>query len=179
VAIAGTLASSPPPAIAPSLAAVAPSPSTVAVAVADADPVLHVDAPSGPGAVITTPGLRVRGSRTGPSGPVRITLESSGSKLIASETIPANGAGGAFAVDFPLSNPRPGGTMVVQVVAFTSHGIPLEVVRIPIEIGAILEGAPRNVGRTGDGPIGEDGILGGIVFGNAWDPEALGEPATP
>ena len=147
--------------------------------VADTRPVLHVDAPSGPGAVITTPRLSVRGSRTGPSGPVRITLESSGSKLLASETLPASGGGGAFTVDFPLSNPRPGGSMVVQVVAFTSHGIPLEVVRIPIEIGAVLEGAPRNVGRTGDGPIGEDGILGGIVFGNAWDPEALGEPGTP
>ena len=69
--------------------------------------------------------------------------------------------------------------MVVQVVAFTSHGIPLEVVRIPVEIGAILEGAPRNVGRTGQGPIGEDGIVGGIVFGNAWDPEALGERPAP
>ena len=67
--------------------------------------------------------------------------------------------------------------MVVQIVAFDPHGIPLEVVRIPIEIGAVLEGAPRNVGRTGEGPIGEDGILGGIVFGNAWDPEAMGTPA--
>jgi len=134
---------------------------------------LHVDAPSGPGAVITTPGLVVRGTRAVEAGPLRVTLESSGGKLIASETLESVGGSTAFRVDFPLSNPRPGGLMVVQVVAFTTHGIPLEVVRIPIEIGALLPGTPRNVGRTGEGTRGEDGIIGGIVFGSAWDPEAL------
>ena len=47
----------------------------------------------------------------------------------------------------------------------------------PVRVGPIQGGAPRAVGRTGEGPIGEDGILGGIVFGNAWDPEAMGTPA--
>jgi hypothetical protein len=174
VAVLGTQAPSrPSPAPpAPSVAQVAATP---AVAVSDPRPVLDIAAPSVVGAVITTPRLHVRGSRVGPSGPVRVTLESSGAKLIESETIPASGAGGAFEVAFPLSNPRPGGSMVVQVVAFDPHGIPLEVVRIPIEIGAIAEGAPRTVGRTGAGPLGEDGIVGGIVFGNAWDPEALAD----
>ena len=143
---------------------------------ADATPVLRVDAPSRVGAIITTPGLVVRGSRIGPSGPLRVTVESSGAKLVASEMLPASGAGGAFQVEFPLSNPRPGGSMVVQVVAFAPNGIPLEVVRIPVEIGAVAEGAPRAVGRTAAGPLGEDGIIGGIVFGNAWDPEALATP---
>jgi len=32
-------------------------------------------------------------------------------------------------------------------------------------------GAPRQVGN---GRLGDDGIVGGIVFGNAWDAEALG-----
>ena len=104
---------------------------------------------------------------------MRVTLESSGGKLIASETLESVGGATPFRVDFPLSNPRPGGRMVVQVVAFTTHGIPLEVVRIPVEIGALLPGTPRHVGRTGEGTRGEDGIIGGIVFGSAWDPEAL------
>jgi len=150
-----------------------------ATAVALAGPVFHVDAPSGPGAVITTPGLVVRGTRAVEAGPLRVTLESSGGKLVASQTLADATGSGPFRVDFPLSNPRPGGTMVVQVVAFTSHGIPVEVVRIPIEIGAVLPGTPGNVGRTREGTRGEDGIIGGIVFGSAWDPEALEAPATP
>jgi hypothetical protein len=105
---------------------------------------------------------------------VRVTVESTGATLVASEMLPASGAGGAFQLELPLADPRPDGPMVVQVVALAANGMPLEVVRIPVEIGAITEGAPRIVGRTGEGPIGEDGIIGGIVFGNAWDPEALG-----
>ena len=81
-----------------------------------------------------------------------------------------------FEVAFPLSNPRPGGRMVVQVVALSPVGIPIEVARIPIEVGAIAPATPREVGRDGDGGLGEDGIIGGIVFGNAWDPEALAPP---
>jgi hypothetical protein len=176
VAIVGTAATDGTRPVPPAPSAVAAL-ATPAPTAAGPRTVLRIDAPSVVGAVITTPRLNVRGGRVGPSGPIRVTLESSGAKLVASETLPANGAGGVFEVAFPLSNPRPGGSMVVQIVAFDPHGIPLEVVRIPVEIGAIAEGAPRNVGRTGEGPIGEDGILGGIVFGNAWDPEAMGTPA--
>jgi len=43
--------------------------------------------------------------------------------------------------------------------------------RLPRLGPVVLGGAPREVGN---GRLGDDGIVGGIVFGNAWDPEALG-----
>jgi hypothetical protein len=43
--------------------------------------------------------------------------------------------------------------------------------RLPRLGPAVGGGAPREVGN---GRLGDDGIVGGIVFGNAWDPEALG-----
>jgi hypothetical protein len=176
VAAAGSIISTrsvPVPSV--EVAEVAP-PLTRASADATRATTVAVEDPARAGAVITTPGLLVQGSRSGPAGQVRVTLESSGAKLVASETIPASGAGGAFRVEFPLSNPRPGGTMVVQVVAFDSAGIPVDVVRIPVEIGAIVPAAPAAVARNGSGPMGDDGLIGGIVFGTAWDPDALTRP---
>ena len=43
--------------------------------------------------------------------------------------------------------------------------------RLPRLGPTVPGGAPRQVGN---GRLGDDGIVGGIVFGNAWDAEALG-----
>jgi hypothetical protein len=181
LALAGSLTTPPPIAIAdpvPSPIATGPAspPTRTAADPAAPEPVLRIIAPSREGALITTPDLVVRGSRSGPAGPTQVTLLA-GSTTIARETLPASGAGGAFRFDIAVPGPRPGGSMVLEVIAYSTAVRPYRVVRIPVEIGAILAGAPRNVGRTGEGPIGEDGIVGGIVFGNAWDPEALGTPS--
>jgi hypothetical protein len=174
VAFAGGLES--PPASLPTSSPGVAAEASVSIAAPSFQPAsgLTIREPSRSGVVITTLDLVVRGSRAGPAGPLRVTLESGEATLLADETIPASGAGGAFRVDLPLSDPRPGGSMVVQVETFTMHGAPLQVVRIPVTIGDLAHSTPRQVGRDGDGGLGEDGIIGGIVFGNAWDPEALG-----
>jgi hypothetical protein len=182
VAVAGSIASSPSVAVVEASLSATPAPTAAShPVVVEARrplprPALKIVSPSRDGAVITTPALIVRGSRSGPAGPTQVTLLAEGTAL-ARQTLPANGAGGAFQIELPVPGPRPGGSMVVEVVAFTTAVRPIRTLRIPVQIGAVVEGAPRTVGRTGEGPIGEDGIVGGIVFGNAWDPEALGTPA--
>ncbi len=180
-AVAGSLATGRPTAREPASsvlsAPVASSlPSPVRIALPPPDPVLRIVEPVGNGTIITSTELVLRGSRAGPAGPTQVTLLS-GDTPVARETLPARGAGGAFRLELPLPGPRPGDPLTIEVVAFTTAVRPAQVVRIPVRVGPIQGGAPRAVGRTGEGPIGEDGILGGIVFGNAWDPEAMGTPA--
>lgn len=180
VAVAGSLASRPTerepvPSTIPAL--VAPSLATpVRLALPPTEPVLRIVEPVGNGTIITSTDLVLRGTRAGPAGPTQVTLLS-GDTPVARETLPASGGGGAFRLELPVPGPRPGDPLVLEVVAFTTAVRPAQVVRIPVRVGPIRGGAPRAVGRTGEGPIGEDGILGGIVFGNAWDPEAMGTPA--
>ena len=152
----------------PSAAVVAVSPTPAAV--------LIVESPSRPGAVITTRDLIVRGSIRGTSVPVLVTFESRGAMLV-SRVQPSPApllAPAGFEVVFHLPDPRPTGPLVVQVMAMSPAGVTLEVIRLPVTIGDLAPSTPREVGRDGDGGLGEDGIIGGIVFGNAWDPEALG-----
>ena len=110
---------------------------------------------------MTTPELVVRGFLRGGSGPVQVVVESSGGKAIAIRTVgpttvgrPANDPAPPFLTRFPISNPRPGGEMTIQVIAYDPDGLPVDVVRRRFVIGAI---AVRE--------IGEDGLMGGIVFG--------------
>ena len=167
---------------------VAPDPKTL----------VEVRIPSGPRAVITTSHLMVGGTRTVAAGELRVNLESQAGAPVASVTLAQAPGNGPFLVDFPLSDPRPDGPMVVQVVALTPVGTEVEVARIPVTIGPLQPTAPRTTWTTagvvpdrrlprlgpavgggaprevGNGRLGDDGIVGGIVFGNAWDPEALG-----
>jgi hypothetical protein len=157
----------------------APSVAVVAATPVPSVALLSVDTPDRPGAVITTRDLVVRGSVQRTGLPLQVTLESSGAKLLLGrETVQPSPAPllapSGFEIAFPLADPRPTGRVVVEVTALSPAGVALEVVRIPVTIGALAPSTPREVGRDGEGGLGDDGIVGGIVFGNAWDPEALG-----
>lgn len=181
VAVAGSFSTSRPTAREPAHSApaapVASSlPNPARVALPPPVPVLRIVEPVGNGTIITSTDLVLRGARSGPAGPTQVTLLS-GDTPVTRETLPASGGGGAFRLELSVPGPRPGDPLVIEIVAFTTAVRPAQVVRIPVRVGPIEGGAPRVVGRTGEGPIGEDGIVGGIVFGNAWDPEAMGTPS--
>ncbi len=124
---------------------------SVAPALAGADPrqtvarLIVIESPATTNAVITSPDLVVRGYVLSGTGPIDIVLESSGNKTLATKTVqPMSGSGAlfsggrsSFSATFPLSNPRPGGRMVIQVIAFDHTGRPLESLRRRIRIGAI------------------------------------------
>lgn len=122
-------------------------------AIDTAEPVLGVielQEPAAAGSIVTTPDLVIRGYLRERGGPVRVLLESSGGKPMLTRTLsPAPW----FVVNLPLSNPRPGGEMTVSVIAYDLDGIPIDVVRRRVVIGAIAERE-----------IGEDGLMGGLVF---------------
>ncbi len=84
---------------------------------------------------------------------------SANGKALAFETVEPPATRGstarAFDVGLPLGNPRPGGTMVIQVIAYGPDGVPVDVVRRQFVVGPVL----RTVG-------GEDGIIGGIIRGD-------------
>ena len=168
----------------------------VAESAPDPGGLVQVRIPSGPDAVITTSHLMVGGTRTVAAGELRVVLESSAGGPVASVTLAQAPGSGPFLVDFPFPDPRPEGPMVVQVVALTPTGTEVEVARIPVTVGPLQPTVPRTtwtaatvipdrrlprlgpveVGAprlVGNGRLGDDGIVGGIVFGNAWDPEAL------
>jgi hypothetical protein len=175
--------------------AVSPGPRVADVAPSSASPSGVVDLPvarivleqpSMAGQTITTRDLLVRGHLTEGDGPVRISLWSDSDtqmEVLRLDVLRAPDSGlraedaAPFEARFPLPNPRPNGTMFVEVVAFDGGGIPLEVVRVPILVGSIAVGPPT--GRSGTGTHGEDGIVGGIVFGTSWLVEGapwLGRP---
>ncbi|HYH92532.1 MAG TPA: hypothetical protein VD763_05175 [Candidatus Saccharimonadales bacterium] len=150
------------------------SPSAVSADVSIARIVL--EQPSMAGQTVTTPDLLIRGHLTDGDGPIRISLWSGSDtqmEVVRLDALRAPETGfrprfaAPFQARFPLPNPRPNGTMFVEVVAFDRDGIPLESLRVPILVGAIA--APSTgVGQSGTGTHGEDGIVGGIVFGTAW-----------
>jgi hypothetical protein len=120
--------------------------------------ILVLQQPPRDGAVVTTRDLVVRGLVAAGTGPVRVGLASANGKALAFETVEPPATGGstarAFDVGLPLGNPRPGGTMVIQVIAYGADGVPVDVVRREFVVGPVL----RTVG-------GEDGIIGGIIRG--------------
>jgi hypothetical protein len=118
--------------------------------------IIVLDSPAIQNAEITSRDLVVRGhlkASTG-AGPVSIVLESSGSKVLSLRTVypvlvpwavdPEDRS--VFRATFPLSNPRPGGRMVIQVIAYDSAGTPLDSVRRRIRIGAVLVDGPPPAG---------------------------------
>ena len=116
------------------------------------DHVIVIEAPAIQNALITSRNLVVRGYLPSWSGPVSIVLESSGNKTVATKTVvpvpvrgPASPDGrSSFIATFALSNPRPGGRMVVQVIAYGDDGVPFDSVRRRVRIGAVA------VSRTPD-----------------------------
>lgn len=161
-----------------------PDPDALPAVGADADATgerqVVVLSPAVQGAVITTRELIVRGYVRSSAGPVKIVVESSGSKVVAVRTVQPRGASSAsdpgdrshFSATFPLSNPRPGGRMVVQVIAYDMTGMPLDSLRRRITIGAFID--PGTAGLPGRPALGEDGLIGGIPFDTNWSPDGPG-----
>jgi hypothetical protein len=130
----------------PAALAVVPSPAAtgrVAAPPGTRTRALQLDEPSRSGVVVTTQELIVRGRVAQDAGEVRIMLESSGGKPIASSAIDPTGHPRAgfvpFEARFQLSKPRPGGTMVLFVVAVDPDGIPIDGVRRRFTVGAVVE----------------------------------------
>ena len=134
---------------------------------------IALDQPARRGEVITTRELIVRGRVARSAGQVRIMLESSNGKPMAIAAVDPTGFGHGgwipFESRFRISTPRPGGDMLVFVVALDADGIPIDAVRRRFTVGAIVE-IPARIGQPDPRPEprrarGEDGIMGGIPFG--------------
>jgi hypothetical protein len=112
-------------------------------------------------ALITTHDLVVSGYLTSGMGPVRVGLASRNGKALAFRTVEptvigrVNGdSSPSFLVALPLVGPRDGSPMIIQVIAYDRHGIPLDVIRREVILGPVT----RRV-------VGADGLLGGIAIG--------------
>jgi hypothetical protein len=116
---------------------------------------LVLDEPARSGVVVTTQELIVRGRVAASAGEVRIMLESSGGKPLATAALDPTGHPRAgfvpFEATFRLSKPRPGGSMMLFVVAVDSAGIPIDGIRRRFTVGAVVEVPERSKapGRTG------------------------------
>lgn len=139
------------------------------------DQAVVVTLPARSGDEITTRQLIITGYVVGASAPLRISLEARGNREIDSVVItPTRSRGlsrpqraGRFDIAFDIPNPRPNGTMVVQVAVLDPDGLPIDVVRRRVRIGTILDGTvavatvrPARRTRT----LGEDGLMGRLVF---------------
>lgn len=113
---------------------------------------LTMTLPSARNVTVATRSVEVAGTLDGGAGRVVVTLESRRSHLLESRTVSV--VDGRFHASFVLPNPRPGGRMWVSVVLLGPAGLPLEAIRRPFMSGALV---PR--------ALGEDGLVGGIVFG--------------
>ena len=104
---------------------------------------IALDQPARRGEVITTRELIVRGRVARSAGQVRIMLESSNGKPLAIAAVDPTGYGHGgwipFESRFRISMPRPGGDMLVFVVALDSDGIPIDAMRRRFKVGAIVE----------------------------------------
>jgi hypothetical protein len=104
---------------------------------------IRLDQPARRGQVITTREIVIRGRVAETAGEVRIILESSSGKPIATLAIdpigmPRNGMI-PFESRFRLSTQRPAGSMVVSVVAVDPSGLPIDAVRRRFELGAVID----------------------------------------
>ena len=139
-------------------------------------PVVVLETPSEPNAVISTLGIEVRGRVREGGGPVVVMLESStAERLIVVTVYPVRvpGPGGsaptsAFIGTLPIPDPRPLGPAFVRVLGFDASGTSATVVVHPIRIVAVLD--PTYGDGSARPPTGEDGLMGGITSGTnfAW-----------
>lgn len=112
----------------------------------------------------------------GASASVLVSLEGRRNRVIDSIltfAYPTPGAAesqptGRFRVAFDLPNPRPNGEMLVNVAVLDVNGQPVDVVWRRVRIGGVVdEGASlgdRSGRAAGTRTLGEDGLMGGIVF---------------
>jgi hypothetical protein len=88
------------------------------------------------------------------NGQLRVGIEAPDGHLIVVRTIPIED--GPFCVTFDLPDPRPGGPLVASVALIGMDGIPIEGVRRSFLSGPLV--VPS---------LGEDGLVGGLVFGSS------------
>jgi hypothetical protein len=160
---------------------------SIAVAEPTGERSISIDQPARRDQVVTTPDIVVRGEAGTDVTRIRVTLESRGNKLLASEWIDrAAGAGAAFPYEarFDARMPRPAGVMWVTATAFGADGVPIDARRRRIQLGEIparypsgmrsyLFPASSGLAIPRVGPIhttGEDGVMGGIPFGTNFLP---------
>jgi hypothetical protein len=109
---------------------------------ADATPhVIVLESPATQLEVLTTRDLVVRGHLVSGTGPVLVVLVSSRGATITGKTVgpmtmprPGSDPSPPFEVRLQLPDPRPDGTMTLEVVAYDINGIPVDAIRRPIRI---------------------------------------------
>ncbi len=143
--------------------ALAPESSATDAGVIDPE-ILVVTSPRGPGVEITTRRLTIEGHLHATTAVVSVSLEARGNRVIDTFVTQPTAT---FQVGFDLPKPRPNGRMVISVVVLGPTGGLTDAIRWPVVIGAIAETAPPRP------TLGEDGLMGGLVFGTTvdWRPD--------
>jgi hypothetical protein len=125
------------------------------------DALIVVFSPATGEPTITSGELIVQGSVHGDADALTVIVDVRGRQLVARTVQPAvpdeDGSStrqrSRFLVRLQLPDPRPIGPMVLEVAAFDRSGARLAVIRRPFQLGRV------------DRPtLGDDGLLGGIVF---------------
>ena len=102
---------------------------------------LSLDRPARRDEIVTSPDIVVRGQAGMDVTRIRVTLESRGGKILASDWIDRTGGSETFSFEarFEATTARPAGTMWVTATALSSDGIPLDAIRRRFQLGAIRE----------------------------------------
>ena len=131
---------------------------------------LRLDRPARRDEVVTTPDILVRGHAGTNVARIRVTLESRGGKILASDwierTASDRGERFTFEARFEATTARPAGVMWVTATALGADGIPIDALRRRFQLGEIPAARSHPVHTTG-----EDGVMGGIPFGTNFLPE--------
>lgn len=112
---------------------------------------------------LTTSTVIVRGSSPTSFGPLRVSLYSMRGDELAGADLPAEST---FLTALRIPEPRPVGPALLRVSRILGDGGTEPLVDRPVVI-APLAPTPATVRRP---PLGEDGLVGGLVFGTAWPP---------
>jgi hypothetical protein len=94
---------------------------------------------------VTTPEILVRGHAGSDVATIRVTLESRGGKILASQWIdrsPADDGEIPFAARFEVTTTRPAGVMWVTATALGSDGVPIDAIRRRFQLGEMPGVAP-------------------------------------
>lgn len=131
---------------------------------------LRLDQPARRDEVVTTPDILVRGQAGTDVARIRVTLESRGGKILASDWIDRTASDGGelfpFEARFEATTARPAGVMWITATALGADGIPIDALRRRFQLGEIPAERSQPVHTTG-----EDGVMGGIPFGTNFLPE--------
>ena len=135
---------------------------------------IRLDQPARRDEVVTTPDILVRGQAGTDVARIRVTLESRGGKILASDWIERTASDGRerfpFEARFEATTARPAGVMWITATALGADGIPIDALRRRFQLGEILD-IPDAVTTRDVHTTGEDGVMGGIPFGTNFLPE--------